>query len=99
MSRALDCDFYAFSGHKMCAPTGIGALYGRKSLLERMEPIEFGGEMIDFVDLYESTWKEIPWRFEAGTPIIAGAIGLAAAIDFLEEIGLDAIRPSRAETV
>ena len=59
----LDCDFYAFSGHKMCAPTGIGALYGKKALLEQMEPIEFGGEMIDFVDLYESTWKELPWKF------------------------------------
>ncbi len=89
--QALDCDFYALSGHKMCGPTGIGALYGRKSLLENMEPIEFGGEMIDFVDLQDSTWKDIPWRFEAGTPIIAGAIGLAAAIDFLEEIGLDNI--------
>lgn len=89
--QALDCDFYALSGHKMCGPTGIGALYGRKSLLENMEPIEFGGEMIDFVDQQDSTWKDIPWRFEAGTPIIAGAIGLAAAIDFLEEIGLDNI--------
>ncbi len=79
----LDCDFYAFSGHKMCAPTGIGALYGKKALLEAMEPIEFGGEMIDFVDLYESTWKELPWKFEGGTPIIAGAVGLGAAIDFL----------------
>ncbi|AJY75957.1 cysteine desulfurase [Paenibacillus beijingensis] len=87
----LDLDFYALSGHKMCGPTGIGALYGRKSLLEAMEPVEFGGEMIDHVDLYESTWKEIPWRFEGGTPIIAGAVGLAAAIDFLEEIGLDTI--------
>lgn len=87
----LDCDFYAFSGHKMCAPTGIGALYGKKELLEKMEPVEFGGEMIDFVDLYESTWKELPWRFEGGTPIIAGAVGLGAAIDFLEDIGLDAI--------
>ncbi|MBB6672353.1 cysteine desulfurase [Cohnella nanjingensis] len=89
--RALDIDFYAFSGHKMCGPTGIGALYGKSRLLERMEPIEFGGEMIDFVDLYESTWKEIPWKFEGGTPIIAGAVGLAAAIDFLEQIGLDEI--------
>lgn len=87
----LDCDFFAFSGHKMCAPTGIGVLYGKKHLLENMEPIEFGGEMIDFVGLYESTWKELPWKFEGGTPIIAGAIGLGAAIDFLEEIGLDNI--------
>ena len=87
----LDCDFLAFSGHKMCGPTGIGVLYGKKELLEQMEPVEFGGEMIDFVGLYDSTWKELPWKFEGGTPIIAGAIGLAAAIDFLEEIGLDNI--------
>jgi cysteine desulfurase/selenocysteine lyase len=87
----LDADFFAFSGHKMCGPTGIGVLYGKKKWLETMEPVETGGEMIDFVDLYESTWKELPWKFEAGTPIIAGAIGLAKAIDFLESIGLDAI--------
>ncbi|MGW8956496.1 cysteine desulfurase [Paenibacillus sp. NPDC055715] len=87
----IDADFYAFSGHKMCGPTGIGALYGKKALLENMEPIEFGGEMIDDVGLYESTWKELPWKFEGGTPIIAGAVGLGAAIDFLEGIGLDAI--------
>ena len=87
----LDCDFFAFSGHKMIGPTGIGVLYGKKELLEKMEPVEFGGEMIDFVDLYESTWKELPWKFEGGTPIIAGAIGLGAAIDFLEEVGLDHI--------
>ncbi|MCY8093029.1 cysteine desulfurase SufS [Bacillus haynesii] len=87
----LDCDFYTFSAHKMCGPTGIGVLYGKKALLENMEPAEFGGEMIDFVGLYESTWKELPWKFEAGTPIIAGAIGLGAAIDFLEDIGLDEI--------
>ena len=87
----LDCDFAALSGHKMCAPTGIGVLYGKRELLENMEPIEFGGEMIDFVGLQESTWKELPWKFEGGTPIIAGAIGLGAAIDFLEEIGLDNI--------
>ena len=87
----LDCDFLGFSGHKMCGPTGIGVLYGKKHLLENMEPVEFGGEMIDFVGLYESTWKELPWKFEGGTPIIAGAIGLGAAIDFLQEIGLDKI--------
>lgn len=87
----LDCDFLAFSGHKMCGPTGIGVLYGKKQHLEKMEPVETGGEMIDFVDLYESTWKELPWKFEAGTPIIAGAVGLGAAIDFLEQIGLDNI--------
>src|SRR5690606_22157240 len=89
--KDLNCDFLAFSGHKMCGPTGIGVLYGKKELLEKMEPVETGGEMIDFVDLYESTWKELPWKFEAGTPIIAGAVGLGAAIDFLEDIGLDNI--------
>ena len=87
----LDVDFAALSGHKMCAPTGIGVLYGKRALLENMEPIEFGGEMIDFVGLHDSTWKELPWKFEGGTPIIAGAVGLGAAIDFLEEIGLDNI--------
>jgi cysteine desulfurase/selenocysteine lyase len=89
--RELDCDFFAFSGHKMCGPTGIGALYAKRELLERMPPVEFGGEMIDHVDLYDATWKEAPSRFEAGTPIIAGAVGLGVAIDFLQEIGLDAI--------
>lgn len=87
----LDVDFLGFSGHKMCGPTGIGVLYGKKEHLEKMVPIEFGGEMIDFVGLYESTWKELPWKFEGGTPIIAGAIGLGAAIDFLTDIGLDNI--------
>ncbi|WP_438349591.1 cysteine desulfurase [Paenibacillus sp. FA6] len=87
----LDSDFYAFSSHKMCGPTGIGVLYGKKALLEFMEPVEFGGEMIDEVGLYDSTWKELPWKFEGGTPIIAGAVGLGAAIDFLNEIGLDNI--------
>jgi len=95
--RDLDCDFYALSGHKMCAPTGIGALYGKRELLERMEPVEFGGEMIDHVDLYDSTWKELPWKFEGGTPIIAGAVGLGAAIDFLQEVGMDAIHEHEAK--
>lgn len=95
----LDCDFIGFSGHKMCGPTGIGVLYGKKEHLENMEPIEFGGEMIDFVGLYESTWKELPWKFEGGTPIIAGAIGLGAAIDFLTEIGLDNIARYEHELV
>lgn len=95
--QTLDCDFYTLSGHKMCAPTGIGALYGKKHLLEAMEPIEFGGEMINDVGLYESTWKELPGKFEGGTPIIAGAIGLSAAIDFLESIGMDAIQAHEKE--
>nr|WP_308531459.1 cysteine desulfurase [uncultured Paenibacillus sp.] len=95
--QELDADFYAFSGHKMCAPTGIGVLYGKKHLLESMEPIEYGGEMIDDVGLYESSWKELPWKFEGGTPIIAGAVGLAAAIDFLEDIGLEEIHRHEAK--
>ncbi|MCU9593494.1 cysteine desulfurase [Caldibacillus thermolactis] len=95
----LDVDFYAFSSHKMCGPTGIGVLYGKKDLLEQMEPVEFGGEMIDFVNLYDSTWKELPWKFEAGTPSIAQAIGLGAAIDFLEEIGMDNIHQHEYDLV
>ncbi|WP_213618279.1 cysteine desulfurase [Paenibacillus sp. J22TS3] len=89
--QELDCDFYAFSGHKMCGPTGIGVLYGKKAYLDQMEPIEFGGEMIADVGLFDASWKELPWKFEGGTPIIAGAVGLGAAIDFLEQIGLDVI--------
>ncbi|WOV83451.1 cysteine desulfurase [Sporosarcina jeotgali] len=95
----LDCDFLAFSGHKLCGPTGIGALYGKKALLNEMEPVEFGGEMIDFVGLYDSTWKELPWKFEGGTPIIAGAIGMAAAIDYIESVGLDNIEKHEHELV
>ena len=89
--RDLDVDFFAFSGHKMAGPTGIGVLYGKEELLEQMSPVEFGGEMIDFVYEQEATWKELPWKFEAGTPNMAGAIGLAAAIDYLEDLGMDAI--------
>lgn len=87
----IDCDFLAFSGHKMCGPTGTGVLYGKEALLENMEPVEFGGEMIDFVGLHDSTWKELPWKFEGGTPNISGVVGLGAAIDFITEIGLDNI--------
>ena len=97
--QALDCDFYAFSGHKMLAPTGIGILYGKEALLQEMNPVEFGGEMIDFVYDQESTWNELPWKFEAGTPNIAGAIGLAAAIDYLEEIGMENIHQHEQEIV
>jgi len=87
----LDVDFYAFSGHKMLGPTGIGVLYGKEHILEGMEPFETGGEMIDFVDYYNATWKELPWKFEAGTMPIAEAVGLSAAIDFLWEVGLENI--------
>ncbi|MBI5974112.1 cysteine desulfurase [Staphylococcus canis] len=89
--QELDVDFYSFSGHKMLGPTGIGVLYGKRALLNNMEPIEFGGDMIDFVGLYESTWTDLPTKFEAGTPLIAQAIGLQAAIEYIEKIGFDAI--------
>ncbi|HEM4583847.1 cysteine desulfurase [Streptococcus suis] len=97
--QELDVDFYAFSGHKMLGPTGIGILYGKEELLNLMSPVEFGGEMIDFVYEQSATWKELPWKFEAGTPNIAGAIGLGAAIDYLTEIGMDAIQAHEAELV
>ncbi|NQM48209.1 cysteine desulfurase [Streptococcus suis] len=97
--QELDVDFYAFSGHKMLGPTGIGVLYGKEGLLNLMSPVEFGGEMIDFVYEQSATWKELPWKFEAGTPNIAGAIGLGAAIDYLIEIGMDAIQAHEAELV
>ncbi|WP_235859338.1 cysteine desulfurase [Schleiferilactobacillus harbinensis] len=90
--QALGADFFAFSGHKMLGPTGIGVLYGKMALLEAMPPIEFGGEMISKVEKFQTTWADIPWRFEGGTPNIAGAIGLAAAIRYLQAIGLDEIR-------
>lgn len=95
----LDADFFAFSGHKMCGPTGIGVLYGKQILLEKMDPIEFGGEMIDFVHHDHSTWTELPWKFEAGTPNIAGAIALGSAIDYLTEIGMDNIHQHEQELV
>ena len=95
----LDVDFFAFSGHKMLGPTGIGVLYGKEELLERMSPVEFGGEMIDFVYEQEATWKELPWKFEAGTPNIAGAIGLAAAIDYLDKIGMETVHQYEQELI
>ncbi len=88
----LDCDFYTFSGHKMLAPTGIGVLYGKEELLKVMHPIEFGGEMIDFVYEQDASWKDLPWKFEAGTPNISGAIALGAAIDYLDNIGMDRVQ-------
>jgi cysteine desulfurase/selenocysteine lyase len=88
---ALNADFLAFSGHKLCGPTGIGVLYGKRHLLNQMDPIEFGGDMSQTVDKFEATWKDAPYRFEAGTPIISGAIGLARALDYITSIGFDAI--------
>ncbi|MFS1663259.1 cysteine desulfurase [Streptococcus sp. zg-JUN1979] len=97
--RDLDCDFFALSGHKMLGPTGIGVLYGKEALLEQMSPVEFGGEMIDFVYEDSATWTELPWKFEAGTPNIAGAIALGAAVDYLSEIGMEAIYSYEKELV
>ncbi len=95
----LDVDFFAFSSHKMLGPTGIGVLYGKEELLEQMSPVEFGGEMIDFVYEQEATWKELPWKFEAGTPNIAGAIGLSAAIDYLDKIGMETVHQYEQELI
>jgi cysteine desulfurase/selenocysteine lyase len=89
--RELDCDFYAFSGHKMFGPTGIGVLYGKASLLEAMQPYQGGGDMISSVSFEKTTYNVIPYKFEAGTPNIAGTIGLGAAIDYLNQIGLERI--------
>ena len=89
--QALDCDFYAFSGHKMFGPTGIGVLYGKEALLGEMPPWQGGGDMIRSVRFSGSTWNDLPYKFEAGTPDIAGAIGLGAAIDYLHDVGLDNI--------
>lgn len=95
----LDCDFFILSGHKMLGPTGIGVLYGKEEILNQMNPIEFGGEMIDFVYEQEATWKELPWKFEAGTPNIAGAIALGAAVDYLSALGMENIHAYEQELV
>ena len=86
-----DCDFMAFSGHKMCGPTGIGILYGRREILEQMPPFMGGGDMILRVNLEGATWNELPWKFEAGTPSIAEAIGLGTAVDYLTGLGMDEV--------
>jgi cysteine desulfurase/selenocysteine lyase len=95
--QAMDCDFLAFSGHKMLGPTGIGVLYGKVALLDSMPPFMGGGEMINEVQLEFSTYRELPGKFEAGTPNVAGAIGLGAAIDYLNHIGLDNVRQHEVE--
>ena len=89
--QEIGCDFLAFSGHKMCGPTGIGVLYGRRELLDDMPPFQGGGDMIANVDFFASTWKDAPHKFEAGTPNFAGAVGLNAAMNYLAAIGLDKI--------
>ena len=97
--QELGCDFLAFSGHKMCGPSGIGVLYGREELLEAMPPFLGGGDMIRRVELHRSTWNDLPWKFEAGTPAIVEAIGLGAAVDYLEGIGMEAVAAHERETV
>tara|TARA_Y100000992_G_scaffold141036_1_gene93557 strand:- start:882 stop:2084 length:1203 start_codon:yes stop_codon:yes gene_type:complete len=95
--REINCDFYVFSGHKMLAPTGIGILWGKYDLLNDMEPFMGGGEMIDKVTLKESTWNEVPYKFEAGTPNFAQAVGLGAAIDYLNGVGIQSISKHESE--
>jgi cysteine desulfurase/selenocysteine lyase len=95
--QAIGCDFYAFSSHKMLGPTGIGVLYARKELLEEMEPFLGGGEMIRRVDFEGATWNDLPWKFEAGTPNIADAIGFGAAIDYLNDLGMENVRQHEIE--
>jgi cysteine desulfurase/selenocysteine lyase len=95
--QGLDCDFYAFSSHKMLGPTGIGVLYGRRELLEEMEPFLGGGEMIRKVTFEDATWNDLPWKFEAGTPNIADAIAFGVAIDYLETLGMDNVRGHEIE--
>lgn len=97
--QKLDADFYAFSGHKMLSPMGIGVLYGKKELLEQMSPYQFGGEMINSVDKFDSTWSELPWKFEAGTQNVSGAIGLGKAIDYLNNLGMENIAEYEQELV
>ncbi|VAW15754.1 Cysteine desulfurase =_ SufS, partial [hydrothermal vent metagenome] len=90
-ARKLGCDFLIFSGHKMCGPTGIGVLYGKAELLDALPPSMFGGGIVEEVDLQEARWRSAPWKFEAGTPNIAGAIGLGEAVTYLENIGVEKI--------
>ena len=95
--RAIDADFYAWTGHKALGPTGIGVLHGRRELLERMEPFLTGGDMIASVDFQSATWNELPAKFEAGTPPIAEAVGLAAAVEYLTGLGMDSVRAHERE--
>jgi cysteine desulfurase / selenocysteine lyase len=97
--QALGCDFLGFTSHKLCGPTGAGALYGRRELLERMPPFEMGGEMIRKVSIEETTWNDLPYKFEAGTPAFVEAYGMGVAIDYITEVGLDAIEEHEHELV
>ena len=97
--QALDCDFLAFSSHKLCGPTGVGALWGRAELLEKMAPFNLGGHMIHSVRLEETTWGDLPYKFEAGTQPIAEAVGFGAAMDYVNEVGLEAIEQYESELV
>ncbi|HKZ84850.1 MAG TPA: cysteine desulfurase [Anaerolineae bacterium] len=97
--QELGCDFLAFSGHKMCGPTGIGVLYGRRELLEAMPPFLGGGDMIRRVTFEGAEWNELPWKFEAGTPAIAEGVGLGAAVDYLSGLGMDAVRAHEREII
>jgi cysteine desulfurase/selenocysteine lyase len=90
--QSIDADFFAFSGHKMCGPTGIGVLYGKEHVLEAMEPYLYGGEMIRKVTYEESTWEDLPWKFEAGTPPIAQGVALHAAVDYLADLGMENVQ-------
>ena len=95
--QTLGADFVAFSSHKMCGPTGVGVLWGRRELLESMSPFNYGGSMIRSVKVEETLWNELPYKFEAGTPAIAEAYGLGVAIDYLEAVGLEAIEQHEHE--
>jgi len=97
--KKLDCDFLAFSGHKMLGPTGVGALYGKKELLKSMQPFLYGGEMIKEVTFEQTKFNELPWKFEAGTPNIAQGIGLGVAVDYLNKIGMENVMQHEKELV
>ncbi len=97
--KDLDADFLSFTGHKLCGPTGIGVMYGKYDLLQSMDPIEFGGDMIDVVEKFDATWKDAPFKFETGTPLIASAIALKDAIEYIENIGFDNIQSHEKELI
>jgi cysteine desulfurase / selenocysteine lyase len=93
----LGADFYGWTGHKALGPTGVGVLHGRREILEQMDPFLTGGDMIASVDFQEATWNELPWKFEAGTPMIAEAVGLGAAVEYLSQLGMDRVREHERE--